>query len=269
MVELIIANVTPFTNNRVDLDCVAAHTRWMVEAGVDGFAPTGTTGGFLYLDLAEKRALHQVVIAAAGDRKVIPCVWDARPDKAVWLAQSAEGEGAWGVFLPPPLYHVVPESVIRRWYDRIRQAVSVPVLAYHHPRTHNPLSLSLLSSLIDEQGLSGVKDSSGDPERIAALAQRWPGRVWIGGDRFLGQASALGPIAGHISGYGNGWPRQAIAAVSGQWERAQLLAAVAAVKAAGGSRAVAAALGMGARLPLDAPPAHTSLPPTRFTPPAG
>mgnify|MGYP005730679053 CR=1 FL=1 len=239
----------------------------MADNGADGFAPAGTTGGFLYLSTVEKRAVHRTVIAAAGSARVCPCVWDAVPAEAVELARAAEAEGAWAVFLPPPLYHVVKPDVIRRWYGAIRSAVSIPVLAYHHPRTHNPLTEELIATLLEQDGLDGMKDSSGDPERIRRLSTRWPGKVWIGGDKFLGQAPQLGPIAGHISGLANGWPAQAAALRSGGGDRAWLLSCVAALKAGGGTAiSIQAALDLGHRLPLDGlrPEAAAAIPPSSF-----
>ena len=271
--DLLVANITPFTpDGRVDLPALAEHTRWMAEAGVDGFAPAGTTGGFLYLSLDEKRAVHRTVLAAAGGCRVCPCVWDARPAAVVELAQAAEAEGAWAVFLPPPLYHAVSPDVIRRWYAMARAAVDIPVLAYHHPRTLNPLEDELVASLLDELGLDGIKDSSGQPARIRRLAQRWPGKVWIGGDGFLGQAPELGPIAGHISGLANGWPAQASALRAGEGDREWLLSTIAALKTGGGTAlSIQAALGLGHRLPLDGVnrAALSGLPPSTFRRSAG
>jgi dihydrodipicolinate synthase/N-acetylneuraminate lyase len=270
--DLLVANVTPFTpDGGVDLPVLAAHTRWMASCGVDGFAPTGTTGGFLYLSAAEKRAIHRTVIEAADGRRVCPCVWDAHPRVVVELARQAEAEGAWAVFLPPPIYHTVQPDVVLRWYGQVRDAVDIPVLAYHHPAVGNPLTEALIARLL-AAGLSGLKDSSGQPERIRALATRWPGRVWIGGDGFLGQAAALGPIAGHVSGLANGWPAQAVALRDGGGDRDWLLATIAALKASGGTAiAIQAALDLGHRLPLDGviPEGLGRIPPSEFRRAAG
>ncbi len=271
--DLLVANVTPFTpDGAVDLPLLAAHTRWMAGCGVDGFAPTGTTGGFLYLSAAEKRAIHRTVISAAGSARVCPCVWDPDPAVAAELARQAEADGAWAVFLPPPLYHTVSEAVVLRWYDRIRRAVAIPVLAYHHPATSNPLTAALIERLISAVGLSGLKDSSVQHDRIRDLSARWPGRVWIGGDGFLGQAASLGPIAGHVSGLANGWPAQAVALRDGEGDSGWLATTRAAIKACGGTAAsVQAALSLGSRFPLDGVVSArlSSLPPSGFRLPEG
>jgi len=269
--ELIVANLTPFTpGGALDEVTLAAHARWLVEAGVDALAPAGTTGEFLYLSTAERRAAHRVVLSAAldaaADARVIPCVWDALPGRAAELARAAEAEGAAAVFLPPPLYHAVSEDDVLRWYAAVRDAVDIPVWAYHHPRTHNPLTPALLGRLFDEVGLEAVKDSSGDPERVRALAAAWPGRVRVGGDKLLGRLSELGPVAGHVSGMANLYPALGVAVARGG-DDSEWLRRVAVLKAGGGSSvpAMKRALGFGRRPPIIDGAPGPGLPATGFS----
>ena len=53
--------------------------------------------------------------------------------------------------------------------------------AYHHPKVGNDLDAGLLQRLQDEVGVRAVKDSSGLPGRVCALAAPRPGFVWAGG----------------------------------------------------------------------------------------
>lgn len=264
-----VANVTAFTpDGALDPERVAHHVAWMESLGVQGLCPAGTTGGFLYLSHAERRALHRVVLATATRASVCPCVWDPLPARMVELARAAEAEGATAVFTPPPLYHRVGDDAVVRWYAAVRQAVDLPVFAYHHPDTHNPLSEALLGRLLDTEGLDAVKDSSVDDARVRRLSARWPGRVWVGGDGYLGRAPTLGPIAGHISGLANAWPAEARGYVDAlTTDRAWLDTTRKAIKAAGGTAAACRhRLGLGHRAPLDRldPEAARALPPVDF-----
>lgn len=269
--KLLVANLTPFlADGRPDLLATERHTRWMASQGVDGFAPTGTTGGFLYLSPTEKRAVHEAVLAGAGGRPVVPCVWDPDPMQMRALAQGAAEAGAWRVFLPPPLYHPVSDDTVVRWYAQVADACSVPVMAYHHPRVHNPISVPLMARLIDEAGVVAMKDSSGDAGRVRALSEAFPGRIWAGGDHLLGMGTALGPAEGHISRLGNlrpalcaGLARGATGTALAQ-KQAQVRAELAALKASGGIPAMLHLLGFQGRFPLDAydPRSLGDLPPT-------
>lgn len=246
--ELIVATLTPFDRaGRVDHGLVREHLAFLAEGGVDGLAPTGTSGEFLYLSWDERRALHATTLAHRHGCSVVPCVWDPSPARAAELARASEAEGADAVFLPPPLYHVVGDEAVLRWYGAILEAVDIPVWAYDHPRTHNPISVDLWRRLVDA-GISAMKDSSGDAERVKALAEACPDRVYAGGDHLQGLAPTLGPALGHISRQANLTPALCRRAVDGDpAARTELLAELA---RGGGLVASKERLGFGCREPI-------------------
>ena len=248
--KLIVANFTPFTmTGEVDLDGLSAHVQYMISAGVDGFAPTGTTGAFLYLSMREKLAIHKTVCDAAPSSFVLPCVWDPLPRNIVTLSRAAADAGASGVFLPPPLYHVVSEDDILRWYDVVVNSTDIDVYAYHHPRTHNPLSVSLLSRLFDNTGVAGVKDSSGDIKRVSSLANKWPKKV-MSSDHFFGLQQQIGPIAGFISKFANIYPELSRKIIDGEAPLSDMARLDEPFKTGGKTPAYLRALGFHARAPL-------------------
>ena|GEM_PF-2465332 len=223
---MICANATPFTEHgAVDLERLQSHTEAMAAAGVDGFAPAGTTGEFVYLTDEERLQIYATVIRGAGDKAVLPCVWSPTPGGAIRLARSAVDMGAAGVFLPPPIYQPISADAIVRWYAAVRDAVDVPVLAYHHPRTHNTITPEIYEKLILEVGLNGMKDSSGDATRDRQLALRFPGLLFAGGDHLAGTSDEeIGPIRGHISRMANAAPELAAKIAHGEpvhaeWQR--------------------------------------------------
>ena len=65
---LYVATLTPFdSQNRVDPAVIRAHVESLIESGVDGIAPVGTTGEFFYLSIGEKiRIIEQAVAATSG-----------------------------------------------------------------------------------------------------------------------------------------------------------------------------------------------------------
>ncbi len=265
--ELIVANLSPFdARGEVDTGLLEAHARWLLASGADALAPAGTTGEFLYLSTAERRAVHAAVLRAGG--RVIPCVWDASPTRAAELARAAGDEGAAAVFLPPPIYQRVTDDDILRWYAGVVEAARIPVWAYHHPGTNNPLLPPLIGRLFRDVGVAAMKDSSGDPQRLRDLARAWPGRIWAGGDQLLGPlaAGALGPLAGQVSGMANLYPALAAAVLDGADDR-DWLARRAALRAGGSSvPTMKATLGFGLRPPVGTGRRPPGLPAPTFDP---
>jgi dihydrodipicolinate synthase/N-acetylneuraminate lyase len=248
--KLIVANFTAFTQSGdIHLDAMREHAQHLIASGVDGFAPTGTTGQFLYLSFEEKRKVHALMSTFTDVVEVLPCIWAPSPGEMANLAQACQTDGAHAVFTPPPLYHVVSDDDIVRWYEAVTDAVDIPVYAYHHPRTHNPISADLLGRLISELGISGMKDSSGDLVRVSQLAKRFPNKI-LSSDHFFGKQKLIGEIKGFVSRFANLYPivsREIISGVTAHSEMARLDAPF---KIAGGAAAYPGALGFHPRAPV-------------------
>ncbi len=202
-----MATLTPFDRaDRVDEGVVRAHTEWLVEAGVAGLCPVGTTGEFLYLSVAEKNKIFRATVEGAKGRvPVIAGVWGFRPEQTLALVKLAEDAGASAVFLPTPIYYPANSEAILRWYENARNASSLPVFAYNIPQyAANEISLDCLAQLFAEGTIVGAKDSSGKAERIAEQVQRFGERgvIFAASDSFATQGRKLG-ADGFISAIAN------------------------------------------------------------------
>jgi len=192
-----VATLTPFdSKDRLDTGVVRAHTHWLLEQGVAGLCPGGTTGEFLYLTTEEKRHLVEATVnAAAGRAPVIAGIWGLREAERLLLAQSAEEAGAKGVFLPPPIYYPANDDVIYAYYAAVHQATNLPVFAYNIPQyAANTISLECLERLFAEGIIAGVKDSTGKADRVGELVARFGARgiVFAASDGFASEGRQLG-----------------------------------------------------------------------------
>jgi len=202
-----VATLTPFdSKDRLDTGVVRAHTHWLLEQGVAGLCPGGTTGEFLYLTTEEKRHLVEATVnAAAGRAPVIAGIWGLREAERLLLAQSAEEAGAKGVFLPPPIYYPANDDVIYAYYAAVHQATNLPVFAYNIPQyAANTISLECLERLFAEGIIAGVKDSTGKADRVGELVARFGARgiVFAASDGFASEGRQLG-ADGFISAIAN------------------------------------------------------------------
>lgn len=208
---LYVATLTPFdASNRLDIAALRAHVTFLVEAGVAGLCPVGTTGEFLYLSTGEKvRAVEETVAAAGGKAQVVAGIWALLPKEIALLARAAEAAGADALFLPPPIYYPADERVIYRYYAAVRNASALPVFAYNIPAyAANTISLECVERLVADGVIVGIKDSSGKAERMQALVERFGSRIAIeaASDSFAAEARRIG-AHGFISALANIWPR--------------------------------------------------------------
>jgi 4-hydroxy-tetrahydrodipicolinate synthase len=202
-----VATLTPFDSaSRLDTGAARAHIQWLVENGVEGLCPAGTTGEFLYLTHAEKRSIVAATVEAAGGRvPVIAGVWALSALEAAGLAKEAQDAGADAVFLPPPIYYPASDMTLLAWYAAVQDEASLPVFAYNIPQyAANAISIECLRLLFDSGSLVGVKDSTGRAERVGELIREFgeSAVVFAASDSFASEGRKLG-ADGFISAIAN------------------------------------------------------------------
>lgn len=171
---MLAALLTPFADDgEVDTGALRAHVELLVDGGVDGLFPAGTTGEGALLEPAEVMAVLESVLAvAAGRAWVLAQVGRPSTRATLALARRAIDLGADAVAAVVPYYYAADEDQLRRHYQALVAAAGdVPVYAYNIPkRTVNDLAPQTVRALADD-GLAGVKDSSGSFERHLAYLE--------------------------------------------------------------------------------------------------
>jgi 4-hydroxy-tetrahydrodipicolinate synthase len=240
---LFVATLTPFdASNRLDSGAVRDLVSFLIESGVEGLCPCGTTGEFLYLSEAEKvQVVEATVRAANGSAPVMAGVWALSENETARLARAAEDAGADAVFLPPPIYYPCSQDRIVAWYRGVKTATRLPVFAYNIPAyAANSIETSTASSLVAEGTIAGIKDSTGSEPRMTELVARLGGacRVLAASDAFAYRARQIG-AHGFISALANVAPDAMRAIWDGDAELQQRVAALrTTVKECGGIAAI-------------------------------
>lgn len=207
---MIVATLTPYRpDGSVNGEMISRHIDYLAAGGIPAVAPVGTTGEFLYLTEDERVAVVRATVAAAAGRmKVIAGIWAADIEGVGRLARAAEKAGADAVFLTTPIYYPASDDAVLRWYRAARFHSKLPLFAYHIPQyAVNGVSLDALRSLIDEETIQGIKDSTGKPERVQDLLDTCRDRIAVYGasDSFALRARRMG-VDGFISALANVYP---------------------------------------------------------------
>lgn len=137
------------------VDFIAPHAQ--------GLFPCGTYGSGPMMSIAERKRAAEIIVDQANDRvSVIVHVGTADTKNTVELARHAESIGAHAVGAITPYYNSYSEDAIFIHFQRLINAVKIPVFLYNNPKASgNSVSPELLVRLAKE-GLGGVKDSSFD-----------------------------------------------------------------------------------------------------------
>ena len=160
---LMPAMVTPFDERgEVDLRATEAVVERLLDAGVDGISPLGSTGESSHLTGDErKRFAEEVTRIVAGRVPLLIGVGAAGTRETVDLAHHAEGVGADGVLVVSPFYWNVGEEALFKHFATVAESVDIPVLIYNLPLlTGINLSPSLVARVAREcSNVTGLKDT--------------------------------------------------------------------------------------------------------------
>src|SRR5690606_5412826 len=191
----------------IDAPATADHAARLVDAGVACVLVAGTTGEAATLEPEERTDLVLAVSSAVDGRvPVIAGTGAASARQAVELSRRAEADGA------DALLALAPPNVQdpRAYYEALSEAVEVPVLAYHYPKASSP---GVPVDVLGELPVAGLKDSSGEAERLILEADELGDGLYTGHPALLGLASSIG-AAGAIVALANVDPEGCIRA----WE---------------------------------------------------
>jgi 4-hydroxy-tetrahydrodipicolinate synthase len=182
-----VALVTLFDRHgALDADATARHAAHLVDRGIRGVVVAGSTGEASALDAAERSALLTAVRdAVGGAAPVLAGTGASSARQAVALSQRAVDDGADALLVLSPPGTDDP----RPYYEAVAGAVDMPVLAYHFPTASAP---GIPVDLLCELPIAGVKDSTGDPARLAVELDQVGAGVYTGSAALLLQAQAMG-----------------------------------------------------------------------------
>jgi 4-hydroxy-tetrahydrodipicolinate synthase len=157
---------TPFTPDGRSVDEAALRriVRHMIEGGVHGIMTTGGTGEFPHLSREERRLVTEVVVAeTAGAVPIYAGTAACSTWEAVALGEDAAAAGADAAILTPPFYFRIPDEMLYRHFVDVAASGRLPVVVYNNPLyTGNNLSPALIASLMEVDGVVGLKQSNDD-----------------------------------------------------------------------------------------------------------
>lgn len=202
--------LTPLTGDgaRVDLDALRAHVNWLIEKGVHGLMPCGTTGEGLLLTADERRLVLELVVETV-DRRVplLAHVGAITTQETIALACHAQALGVEAVSVVAPYYYNLREAALIGHFCRVADAVpATPVFLYNIPQcTGNVVTRFVAETVCDRcPNVIGIKDSSGNLALLRSFVGLRAGgfQVVCGSDGIVLAAledGAIGCVAGHAN----------------------------------------------------------------------
>jgi len=171
---ILTPNITPVDDaGRVDEERLRGYVDWLIDRGVDGLYPNGSTGEFVRFSAEERRRIVQVVVDQTAGR--VPILAGAAEANVKTTIEACEAYGAMGVravAIVAPFYYRLSSEGVYAYFREIAESVSVDVTLYNIPAFASPIEVDTVIRLASEcPRVIGIKDSSGDlPNMMRMIA---------------------------------------------------------------------------------------------------
>ena len=169
--------VTPFAaDGAIDHDGLADIIEFLIEKGVHGLVSGGSTGENYAQSLAERLDLARFSKERIkGRAQFIVGTGAMLTDDSIALATAAREMGADAILLASPPYAVPTERENALNALAIDKAANLPVMLYNYPgRTGTMMGDEFLDRVGRSRNFCGIKESSGDINRVHVLARDYP-----------------------------------------------------------------------------------------------
>jgi len=163
-----VALITPFKNNKLDIDAYIKFIHFHMDNGTNGLVPAGTTGESPTLNHNEHQKVIELCIKESkGKNTVIAGTGSNSTDEAISLTTHAEKAGANAALIVTPYYNKPTQEGLYQHYKAINDKCGIPILIYNIPgRSVVDMSVDTMARLFELKNIVGVKDATGDLDRV-------------------------------------------------------------------------------------------------------
>ena len=178
---------------------------WLIQAGIHGLYPNGSTGEFVRLSWDERQEVVKLICTVnAGRIPVLAGASEGNLRDVLRMAEFYAGIGVDAISLVAPYYYKVSEQSLRQYFAEIAQNSPLDILLYNIPQFTQELSLDLMEDLLQYERIFGTKDSSRDLPRLLNTMNRLRRQrpdyvVLVGCEEILFPSVVMGASGGTIA----------------------------------------------------------------------
>jgi 4-hydroxy-tetrahydrodipicolinate synthase len=156
---------------RIAEDELRRYVSWLIDRGVHGLYPNGSTGEFLRFTAEERRLITSIVCDEARGRvPVVAGAAEANVAETLRACEHCLAAGAAAVAVVAPFYYKLSPPSVLAYFREIGRHTPIDVTLYNIPMLASPIDVATVRSLAEEfPRITGIKDSSGDISHMGRL----------------------------------------------------------------------------------------------------
>lgn len=153
----------------------------LIDAGVHGLTPLGSTGEFAYLNREQRHRVVEVVTQTSRGRvPVVAGVASTTVADAVEQVKAYESLGVDGILGIMEAYFPVSDDGAVAYFTAMANATKLPVVLYTNPQfQRSDLSLPAIQRLASVHNIRYLKDASSDTRRLLSIINAVGDRIRV------------------------------------------------------------------------------------------
>src|SRR5580700_6884953 len=136
---------------------------WLIERGVHGLYPNGSTGEFPRLSREERRRVVRITCEETRGRvPVLAGAAEANIKETLAACEAYAGMGANAVAIVSPFYYRLAADSVFAYLAEFARHSPIDITLYNIPMFASPIDVPTIRRLAEFPRVVGIKDSSGD-----------------------------------------------------------------------------------------------------------
>ena len=170
-----------FTPNLVPLDAqgdidegeLRRYTDWLIDRGVHGLYPNGSTGEFTRFTVEERRRIIEIMVDQTRGRvPILAGAAEANVKETIKACEFYHELGVRAVAIVAPFYYKLSPESVYAYFAEIGRNTPVDVTLYNIPMFASPIDVPTVQRLADNfEKIVAIKDSSGDIPHMIRMIQ--------------------------------------------------------------------------------------------------
>lgn len=197
----------------LDLEAMAGHLEFQLEAGVHGIIILGSLGECSTLNREEKLQLTEFFVTQVDNRvPLLACIAESDTREACHYARRAQELGIDGFMLLPPMRYPSDQRETLAYLEEVAAASDLPVMLYNNPIAYGTdLSPADFKTLASNRKFVAIKESSADTRRIPEIRRLLDDRfaIFCGVDDLAFECFSLGAV-GWVAGLVVAFPKETV-----------------------------------------------------------
>ena len=146
---------------------------WLIERGVHGLYPNGSTGEFTRFTVEERRRIVQIIADQNKGRvPILAGAAEANVKETIKACEFYHELGVRAVAIVAPFYYKLSADSVYAYFKEIGDHTPIDVTLYNIPMFASPIDVPTVQRLSEEcEKIVAIKDSSGDIPHMIRMIQ--------------------------------------------------------------------------------------------------